>query len=241
MYYIYVLKCPITNVIRYVGQTRVGIVKRLRGHIYESTKVNKKHSYKDNWISKLLKLELKPIIEVIEEISLEYDVQHVLEREKFWILKYKSYVNLLNATDGGEFSINNRQGKYVSMIGENNPMWNKKHKQISKDIMSEKLKGLFNGENNPMWNKKHKQTTKDIMREKKIGVYDGINNPRAKEIYQYDKNLTLIKKWDYAKECADFYKISRGNISSSAKYNTTKKESDKYITCSGFIFSFCEF
>jgi len=66
----------------------------------------------------------------------------------------------------------------------------------------------------------------------------GINNPRSKSIYQYDKNLKLLKKWSYAKECADFYKISRGNISTASKFNSTKIKDNKYITCSGFIFSF---
>ena len=110
MYSIYVLKCPISNEVRYVGQTRGKLNKRLDGHIWESRKNKKKHSHKDNWISKLSKLELKPIIE----------------------------------------------------------------------------------------------------------------------------------KWDYAKECAEFYKISRGNISTASKFNSSKNKDDKYIICSGFIFSFTE-
>lgn len=77
-------------------------------------------------------------------------------------------------------------------------------------------------------------------KEKKIGLYDGIKNPRAKVIYQYDKKLNLIKRWDYAKECADFYNISRGNISNSSKFNSVKNKDDKYRTCSGFIFLFTE-
>lgn len=210
MYYIYILKCPISNEIKYVGQTRAKLIKRLNGHIYESRKKKKKYTHKDNWISKLSRLELKPIIESIEEISIETNIFKVLERETFWILKYKNICNLVNSTDGGEYSINNRQG-------------------IPKPM---------DGENNPMWNKKHKLSTKKIMRYKKIGLYEGINNPRSKEIYQYDRNLNFIKRWDYAKECADFYKISRGNISTAAKFNSGKEDTKKYIICNGFIFTF---
>lgn len=210
MYSIYVLKCPISNEIRYVGQTRGKLNKRLDGHIWESRKNKKKYSHKDNWISKLSKLELKPIIEKIEELPIECNLSYVLERETYWILKYKNNGNLVNATDGGEYSINNRQGIHKPMYGENNPMWNKKHTDSAKKIMSEK----------------------------KLGLYEGINNPRSKVIYQYDKNLNFLKKWDYAKECADFYKISRGNISTASKFNSNKSKEDKYITCSGFIFSF---
>ena len=210
MYSIYVLKCPISNKIRYVGQTRGKLNKRLDGHIWESRKNKKKYSHKDNWISKLSKLQLKPIIEKIEELPIECNLSYVLERETYWILKYRNNGNLVNATDGGEYSINNRQGIHKPM----------------------------NGENNPMWNKKHTDSAKKIMSEKKLGLYKGINNPRSKVIYQYDKNLNFLKKWDYAKECADFYKISRGNISTASKFNSNKSKEDKYITCSGFIFSF---
>jgi hypothetical protein len=212
MYSIYVLKCPISNEIRYVGQTRAKIEKRLSNHIWESKKFKKKYSHKDNWILKLSKMELKPIIEKIEEIPLDLDISYVLERETYWILKLRTNSNLVNATDGGEFSINNKRGIHKPMDGENNPMWNRKHTVSAKKIMSEK----------------------------KIGLYDGIKNPRSKAIYQYNRDLILIKKWNYAKECADFYKISRGNISTASKFNSTKNKDDKYITCSGFIFSFTE-
>lgn len=212
MYSIYVLKCPISNEVKYVGQTRSKLSKRLQGHIWESKKDKKKYSHKDNWISKLSKLELRPIIEKIEELSIECDLSYVLEREKYWILKYRNSGNIVNATDGGEYSINNKQGIHKSMTGENNPMWNKKHSDSTKKIMSEK----------------------------KLGLYNGINNPRSKTIYQYNKDLKLLKKWNYAKECADFYKISRGNISTASKFNSNKNKDDKYIICSEFIFSFTE-
>ena len=73
---------------------------------------------------------------------------------------------------------------------------------------------------------------------KKIGLYDGVNNPRAKELFQYDKDLNLIKKWTFAKDCCDFYNISRGNVSASAKINSHRH--DNLIIRYGYIFSFVE-
>jgi hypothetical protein len=94
------------------------------------------------------------------------------------------------------------------------------------------------GDKNPMWGKSHTENAKKVMSEKKIGVYEGINNPRSKILYQYDTELNLIKKWDFAKECCDFYKISRGNVSSCAKHNSTITSG--YMIRYRFIFSFSE-
>jgi len=211
MYFIYILKCPITDQIRYVGQTSQKLEKRFSNHIWESRRKKKKYSHKENWIRKLSRMGLEPKIEKIENI--EMDLDFVIEREKFWISKFKkSGIELLNATDGGEYSSNNVTVKFD-----------------------------MSGEKNPMFGKKHRDTTKKKMSEKKIGLYDGVNNPRAKPIYQYDDKVTFIKKWECAKECADFYNISRGNISSAAKYNSSLENMDKYMVRYGFIFSFTKF
>jgi hypothetical protein len=208
MYNIYVLKCPLSNDIRYVGQTKMKLQKRLRGHVYDAIGRKKiKLSYKDNWIRKLSKLGYKPIIESIEFFSEDIDLRFILEREKFWISEYKKKYNLLNSTDGGEYSINN-----VIVITD------------------------MSGEKNPMFGKKHTIDTKKIMSSKKIGLYDGSKNPRSRPIYQYDKDLNLIRKWEYAKECCDFLKISRGNVSVCATYNSNKKSD--FMIRYGFIFSF---
>jgi len=57
-------------------------------------------------------------------------------------------------------------------------------------------------------------------------------------LYNTDNNL--IKCWDFAKECADFYNISRGNISTFSKNNTNVDLSGrgKYRILSGFIFKY---
>jgi group I intron endonuclease len=207
MYLIYSLKCPLTEHIRYVGQTKQKLEKRFSNHIWESKKNKKSYSHKDNWIRKLLKVGLEPIIEIIEYV--ESDLNFALEREMFWIKEFKKLgYNLVNATDGGEYSMNNVVIK-TSMIGEKNPMFGKKHKS----------------------------TSKTKMRQKKKGMYIGENNPRSKTIYQYDEQLLLIKEWRYAKECSDFYNISRGNISVAANHNSEIGVS-KYMIRYGFIFSF---
>lgn len=97
----------------------------------------------------------------------------------------------------------------------------------SKKIMSAKGKERV-GEKNPMWGRKHNDDTKKLISEKAKGNYQGSNNPNAKKLYQYDINMNLIKIWEYAKECATFYNMSAGNISSFAKHNTEKNKNEPY-------------
>ena len=209
MYNIYILRCPISSEIRYVGQTRTSITKRLGGHIYEATNRRKnKLNHKDNWILKLLKMGHRPIIEILESHK-DVELNYILEREKYWIKNLKSQCRLLNSTDGGEYSINN----VITITA-------------------------LSGEKNPMYGKQHTENAKLLMRNKKIGLYDGVNNPRAKELFQYDKDLNLIKKWTFAKDCCDFYNISRGNVSTSAKINSHRH--DNLIIRYGYIFSVVE-
>jgi len=59
--FVYVLRCPTTNEIRYVGQT-VNTTKRLEGHL--SCKTQKE---KGKWIKSLLEEGKKPILEVVDK------------------------------------------------------------------------------------------------------------------------------------------------------------------------------
>ena len=93
--YIYVLKCP-EGYIRYVGKTN-NIKRRLCSHINEAKK-SKGRRYVLNWIHSLLLLNLKPLIEVIEECTSE----NWQERERYWVEHYRNLIpNLCNNADGG--------------------------------------------------------------------------------------------------------------------------------------------
>lgn len=111
---IYVLIDPRNNDIRYVGKTN-NITKRLVKHVCES-KISTK-SHKKAWINQLLKLGLKPIIEVVDVISTdewEFWEQHYISLYKSWGFK------LTNLTKGG--------GGVISNI----PPWNKGTKGVMK-------------------------------------------------------------------------------------------------------------
>ena len=54
--FIYCLRCPETNEVRYVGQTISKLENRLKNHIYETKrnlKLGKLLTHKENWINNL--------------------------------------------------------------------------------------------------------------------------------------------------------------------------------------------
>ena len=92
--FIYILIDPQTNQVRYVGKSNKPN-DRYRVHL---TKNNKK-SYKTNWIQSLLKKNLKPILETIDEVPIE----NWQFWETYWISQFKSWgFNLTNSTIGGD-------------------------------------------------------------------------------------------------------------------------------------------
>ena len=79
---IYILKCPISKEIRYVGLTRVSLEHRLHLHLKENVKGL---TYKINWIKSLKERNLKPIIEEIDSSS---NLEELCKKEIYWIQYY---------------------------------------------------------------------------------------------------------------------------------------------------------
>jgi hypothetical protein len=100
---IYTLSDPRTNEIRYIGKTN-NLIKRFNKHINESKLSTKSH--KKAWINQLLKLNLKPIIEVIDIVPKNEWVFW----ETYWISQFRTWgFDLVNNTNGGEgVSIGNK-------------------------------------------------------------------------------------------------------------------------------------
>lgn len=85
------------NQLRYVGKSETG-KQRWREHLKPSSLKN--NLPKDNWIKKLLALNLKPIFIILEEFS---SASELFEAEIFYCTYYRSLgCDLLNMTDGGD-------------------------------------------------------------------------------------------------------------------------------------------
>ena len=90
----YVLMDPITNDIRYVGQT-VDPQNRYRNHIWEAKENNRNH--KERWIVSLLRKNKRPIMKIIWSGQLTSDEANKVESKL--IRYYKTKYKLTNALD----------------------------------------------------------------------------------------------------------------------------------------------
>lgn len=196
---VYCLINPVDNDIRYIGITSRPVDKRLLEHLQ---KAKCKQTYKDFWINSLLSKNIKPIIEVIDEI----------EDYKFWephyISLYKSWgFKLTNATNGGE---------------------NGEISLESKRKISLKLKGNMHGfkkgnipftkgkkfKDNPEIYSSCPGTKKGVKfsDEHKSNIGNSRKGKGQISIMQYDLNGNFIKEWESATVAEKDLSISIGKI-----------------------------
>jgi hypothetical protein len=105
MYLVYALIDPISNEIRYIGQSTKGM-SRPKDHLRPSRYSRKDKRYHVYcWIAKLARSGLKPKIQVIEKIE-SLNKMELDNAERKWIAECrKNGANLCNHTNGGEGTI----------------------------------------------------------------------------------------------------------------------------------------
>lgn len=132
--FIYVLKDPDTEEIRYVGKAN-DVEERLRTHIVHAT-CEKNH--RSCWIRGLLQKGKKPNIEIVDEVV--FDEWPMIEAA--YIQFYLENGNrLTNGTLGGDgFGIRTQEAR-EKMRGSGNPFFGKKHTLEAKAKMSKIHKG----------------------------------------------------------------------------------------------------
>lgn len=99
---IYVLICPVSQEVKYVGATKKTLPIRLSGHLADAINLQKKGaelSEKNNWLISLFGKGLRAIIKEIE-VTEDWE-----EKEVFWINYYRENgVELFNQAIGGKSS-----------------------------------------------------------------------------------------------------------------------------------------
>ena len=89
--YIYILKCPLTDEIKYVGLT-ISPGLRLRSHLASAKTGRQPNEKLSNWINELLSKEIKPVFEIVHTCNWSA----VLVMELYFIEKYSTENTLFN-------------------------------------------------------------------------------------------------------------------------------------------------
>ena len=191
---IYTLSDPISGEIKYVGQTSKTLSERMKTHLSDAK--HKKANKRITWINSLLKKDLKPIIDIIDEVVEEDWVFW----EMYWIEQLKVWgFNLKNGTIGGD----GIKG-YVYTEKDKEKMKGRILSKETKEKMSRSKKGkpspwnsVF-GKNHHRFGSKHSEETKDKMRI---------------HIKQFNKLGVLVNEWRGISEASKELKISISGIS----------------------------
>lgn len=202
--FIYALIDPRENQIRYIGKAN-NPLERLKDHL--SKRSLKIKTYKNNWIKSLLELNLKPNIEIIDEI-LESEWQFW---EQHYISLYKSWgFNLTNGTLGGDggktpgfsgrkHSNISREKMKINMKGRK--AWNKGLTKENNDSLKkagQKISILNKGELNPSFGKKKTEESKEKF---KVSYNNWVkNNPEKIKESRIKAELTKKKKKNVIQE-----------------------------------------
>lgn len=188
--YIYSLKNPITNEIRYIGKTG-NLHRRLQNHISHSKTLNTRIG---NWIKSLIKENLLPIIDIIEICNDD----NWEKREIYWIQYYKDLgFNLVNFRKGGnEPTPNKKQYQKFTKV---------KDKYVVKRSKNNKLYylGTFNTE-------KEAINAYDNFQTKDSTTY----NTNGVQMFQ---NNVFIKEFNSISECAKYINGATTHISACCK------------------------
>jgi group I intron endonuclease len=211
MTFIYGLVDPLSSQIRYIGKAD-NPAKRYFRHLRENIKNPRTH--KECWIASLLKNNLKPILEIIEET----DAASWVEREKYYIAYYKSKkVDLTNATDGGE-DPPNATGRKISeehkaiLLSCN--LGKKRSLETRQRISEAVKKNHVRYWKNKKFSKEHRNNLSIAKKGRRHTEEEKKNLSRP--AYQYDKNGNFIKKWNSVKEAGkSLGKKHWGNISTA--------------------------
>lgn len=186
--YIYTLSDPTTNIVKYVGKT-INPKMRYRTYIKQA-KNGTRNNLVINWVKSLLKNNLEPKLEIIDEIDGSWEWL-----EQYWISQFKTWgFKLKNMTDGGDSNpmddpeVRLKVSNHMKTLIKS-PKWceniSKAKKGVS--IHSDKQKNIYSkmntGDGNPMFNKKH---TLESLNKMKIPVL------------QYTLSGDFIKEWSSA-------------------------------------------
>lgn len=219
-YRVYILADPRRHIvrtkrIRYVGQTKQDLNKRLYQHIIKCDSPSQKQRYVNRWIRKLLDIGVKPKIyggaklttrKKADEVERKY-IQHLL----------KQGYRLTNLTSGGdghfEMSEVTRKKMSDSHKGTKNHFYGRHHSEETKKKISEANKGKTS------WLKGKKVNSKMLAHLKRIQPLTKSPKAKQKQIKAVSKTYKFLDPQGQEVEIVNLAKYCRENSLNVAAMN----------------------
>lgn len=207
--FIYTLCHPITGEIRYVGKTKN---PQMRFHNH-CNKLHNEKTHKRNWINKLRKKELKPVMDIIDEVPEDEWKQW----EIYWIEQFRAWgFRLLNHGAGGEGSVLGNSTSFK----KGNKSWNEGKGNYQSCLVCKDVFKCSKSSNRKFCSRKCTSEFKRSIQDKtyyKKGHTPwnkGMNIKLKKSIpvLQYSKDDKFIKEYAGCKEVSEKYNCIPENI-----------------------------
>lgn len=201
----------------YVGQTRQKLKDRFNRHLQRAIK----ETYYKNAISNAIREFGKDSFQ-IKELEVVETVESGLEKEKYWIQKYNCiYPNGYNMTKGGGV------------------IEGHKHTDISKELMRNKKKDIFDGNKNPFYGKTHSEAQKEKWREERKGrilteewIKNISNTRKRKPVINLSEGIVF----ESIRHACRYYGKNPDHGTSGSISNVCNKKRNKTVL--GFIFEY---
>ncbi len=140
IFYIYGLEDPITNEIKYIGQS----INPKERYIHHLSFINNPNLHFVRWLNKLKNIDKVPILKIIDKTT---DKTICNELEKYYISKYPNLVNIHEGGTGGAQPYEIRQKVSEALKGSNHFQYGIPRSLETKQRISNTLKG------HASWNK----------------------------------------------------------------------------------------
>ena len=234
-YYIYTLKCPITEAIRYIGKTN-NISKRYSAHLN-----NKAKNYKNSWVKSLIKQDLLPKIEILQEFINEEDCYNA---EIFWIKEFRDRnYRLTNLRAGGksgnseDFKLDKNPNAKISV----ETVLSIKNYLLNSDKTINEIAKIHNCKPSTIHNIKYgswseitgftgkeKWVRKDsILNRQKALKQSGLYDKQSIKVLQYDLEMNFIKEFNSISEASKETNTNRTSLTQCL--NNRLKSANKFI------------
>lgn len=194
---IYGIQCPISNEVRYIGQTVQKPSRRLYKHIWITKKKKisgEQLNHRENWLWKIIESGLEHKIELItlEECSSE----KLNEKEIFWIKSYKdNNASLVNSTNGGDTFRDEEFIKRLALLNKKLKTGNTYCKgKIHSKKTRKKISNAVLASNHPLWGKPMSEEIKKKISEANSGENNGMYGKRFNMSNKHKKKISKALK-----------------------------------------------